>query len=121
MTTVCSSLNALFLLRYPNISIGPYVVQLISYPIGVAMAKSLPNKEIGLFGVKFNLNPGPFNVKEHVIIVAMANASFGGGAGYFVSELKLQIQQVELDPRVKLTCRISSTPISLQNYANCAF
>ena len=27
---------------------------------------------------------GPFNVKEHVIIVAMANAAFGGGAGYFV-------------------------------------
>lgn len=85
MTTVCSSLNALFLLRYPNISIGPYVVQLISYPIGVFMAKSLPNKEISLGKLKVNLNPGPFNVKEHVIIVAMANASFGGGAGYFVS------------------------------------
>ncbi|KAG9600684.1 small oligopeptide transporter-like protein, partial [Aureobasidium melanogenum] len=84
MTTVCSSLNALFLLRYPNISIGPYVVQLISYPIGVAWAKSLPNKEFSVFGIKANLNPGPFNVKEHVIIVAMANAAFGGGAGYFV-------------------------------------
>ena len=84
MTTICSSLNALFLLRFPNISIGPYVVQLVSYPIGLAWARWLPNKEVSLFGVKANLNPGPFNVKEHVIIVAMANASFGGGAGYFV-------------------------------------
>ncbi|KAG9523651.1 small oligopeptide transporter-like protein, partial [Aureobasidium melanogenum] len=84
MTTICSSLNALFLLRYPNISIGPYVVQLISYPIGVAWAKWLPSKEFSVFGIKGNLNPGPFNVKEHVIIVAMANAAFGGGAGYFV-------------------------------------
>jgi len=120
MTTVCSSLNALFLLRYPNISIGPYVVQLISYPIGVGMAKSLPNKEIGLFGMKFNLNPGPFNVKEHVIIVAMANASFGGGAGYFVSELRVRIQRVKPDPQVKLTRCINTTPILLLNYANCA-
>jgi OPT family small oligopeptide transporter len=84
MTTVCSSLNALFLLRYPNISIGPYVVQLISYPMGVWWARFLPNKEFSIFGLKANFNPGPFNVKEHVIIVAMSNAAFGGGAGYFV-------------------------------------
>ncbi|KAI5244782.1 small oligopeptide transporter-like protein [Aureobasidium subglaciale] len=84
MTTICSAVNALFYLRYPTISIGPYVVQLVSYPIGLAMARVLPNKEIRLFGIKANLNPGPFNIKEHVIIVAMANAAFGGGTGYFV-------------------------------------
>lgn len=84
LTTVCSAVNALFLLRYPPITIGPYVVQLIAYPIGLAWARVLPNKEFTIFGMKANLNPGPFNVKEHVIIVAMANASFGGGAGYFV-------------------------------------
>lgn len=84
MTTVCSSVNALFLLRYPLISIGPYVVLLIAYPIGIFFARVLPNKEFSIFGLKGNLNPGPFNVKEHVIIVAMANAAFGGGAGYFV-------------------------------------
>ena len=84
MTTICSSVNALFLLRYPIISIGPYVVQLIAYPIGLAWAKWMPAKEFKFFGLKANLNPGPFNIKEHVIIVAMANASFGGGAGYFI-------------------------------------
>ncbi|KAI5196195.1 hypothetical protein AUEXF2481DRAFT_6299 [Aureobasidium subglaciale EXF-2481] len=84
MTTICSAVNALFYLRYPTISIGPYVVQLVSYPIGLGMARVLPNKEITLFGIKANLNPGPFNIKEHVIIVAMANAAFGGGTGYFV-------------------------------------
>jgi hypothetical protein len=51
--------------------------------MGVGWAKVMPNKEIRLFGTTMNLNPGPFNVKEHVIIVAMANASFGGGTGYF--------------------------------------
>jgi len=84
LTTVCSSINALFLLRYPIISIGPYVVLLIAYPIGLTFAKVLPNKEFKVFGQTCNWNPGPFNVKEHVIIVAMANAAFGGGAGYFV-------------------------------------
>ncbi|KAJ8113656.1 hypothetical protein OPT61_g4264 [Boeremia exigua] len=84
MTTICSGVNGLFLLRYPIISIGPYVVLLLAYPVGVFFAKVLPNKEFRVFGMKANLNPGPFNVKEHVIIVAMANASFGGGAGYFI-------------------------------------
>jgi hypothetical protein len=105
MTTVCSSLNALFLLRYPNISIGPYVVQLISYPIGIAWAKSLPNKEISLFGMKANLNPGPFNVKEHVIIVAMSNAAFGGGAGYFVGALSSSLCLTRHSELVLIFCR----------------
>jgi OPT family small oligopeptide transporter len=105
MTTICSSINALFFLRWPIISIGSSVVLLLVYPIGLAFAKVLPNKEFKIFGMTANLNPGPFNVKEvrssirtacethtdfvpipsqHVIIVAMANAAFGGGAGYFI-------------------------------------
>lgn len=84
LATVVSGVNALFILRYPIINIGPYVVQLIAYPLGVGWAKTMPNRQLSLFGMKANLNPGPFNVKEHVIIVAMANAAFGGGTGYFV-------------------------------------
>ena len=84
LTTVISGVNALFLLRYPIIYVGPYVVQLIAYPMGLGWAKVMPNKEFSFFGIKANLNPGPFNVKEHVIIVVMANAAFGGGTGYFV-------------------------------------
>lgn len=84
LTTVCSSVNALFLLRYPPIVIVPYVVQLIAYPLGVGWAKIMPKKQFKVFGQSFSLNPGPFNVKEHVIIVAMSNAAFGGGAGYFI-------------------------------------
>ncbi|SMR63530.1 unnamed protein product [Zymoseptoria tritici ST99CH_3D1] len=80
LTTVVSGCNALFFLRYPIVSISTYVVQLIAYPMGVAWAKVMPNTTI--FGIR--VNPGPFNVKEHVIIVAMANAAFGGGTGYFV-------------------------------------
>lgn len=61
LTTICSAVNALFLLRYPPITIGPYVVQLIAYPIGLAFAKVLPNKEFKIFGKTANLNPGTYN------------------------------------------------------------
>ncbi|KXS97602.1 hypothetical protein AC578_5748 [Pseudocercospora eumusae] len=84
LTTIVSGVNGLFFLRYPIINIPPYVVQLIAYPLGVGWAKVMPNREFSFLGLKANLNPGPFNVKEHVIIVAMANAAFGGGTGYFV-------------------------------------
>ncbi|CAK1366136.1 Sexual differentiation process protein isp4 [Cercospora beticola] len=87
LTTVVSGVNGLFYLRYPIINITPYVVQLVAYPLGVAWAKFMPEFEFALFGLKANLNPGPFNTKEHVIIVAMANAAFGGGTGYFVDTI----------------------------------
>lgn len=78
LTTVCSGVNALFYLRYPVISIGPYVVQLVSYPMGVLWHKVMPDVTIGSGRFAVRVNPGPFNVKEHVLIVVMANAAFGG-------------------------------------------
>lgn len=84
MTTVVSIFNALFTLRYPNIWIPTNVVQLLAYPLGAGWAALMPCRDISLFGIKAHLNPGPFNVKEHVLIVVMANAAVGGGAGYFV-------------------------------------
>ncbi|KAF2667984.1 small oligopeptide transporter [Microthyrium microscopicum] len=80
--TLGSGMNMLFSLRQPTIAIGNLVAQISSYPVGVFMAKIFPNRQFNLFGLKFNLNPGPFNKKEHVIIVVMANVSFAGGAAY---------------------------------------
>ena len=51
---------------------------LLSYPIGKAWARYLPN--VSLFGM--SLNPGPFTIKEHVIITIMATVS--DGAAYAV-------------------------------------
>ena len=42
----------------------------------------MPDRQFNVFGLKFNLNPGPFNVKEHTIIVVMANVTFGNGVAY---------------------------------------
>lgn len=57
------------------------VAVLISYPIGVFMARVLPASN------KF-LNPGPFTVKEHVIIYVFANAA--GGLAYGIQNVVAQ-------------------------------
>lgn len=65
----------LFSLRNPSVAITTYVIQLIAYPIGRGWDLIMPDKEWKLFGLKFNLRPGKFNHKEHVVIVAMSNVS----------------------------------------------
>ncbi|EFE30686.1 OPT peptide transporter Mtd1, putative [Trichophyton benhamiae CBS 112371] len=88
LTTIGSGLNSLFSLRAPAIIITSVVALLVSYPIGVAWAKIIPSRTFNTFGLKWNTNPGPFNVKEHVLIVVMANASFGNGVAYFTDTIQ---------------------------------
>lgn len=89
-TTAFTAINTLFSLRSPAFIISSIVAQLVSYPMGVGWSMVMPNRQRSLFGLKFNLNPGPFNFKEHALIVMMANASYGGGAGYFTYILTAQ-------------------------------
>lgn len=72
-----AAVNTLFSMRQPAISLGTIVAQLLAYALGQLWAKTMPNREWNTFGLKWNLNPGPFNVKEHTIIVVMAGVSFG--------------------------------------------
>ncbi|KAI0247355.1 small oligopeptide transporter [Lactifluus subvellereus] len=58
--------NQLFDFRYPSIRLVPL---LLTYPICKAWARYLP--KVSLFGM--SLNPGPFTIKEHVIITIMAD------------------------------------------------
>ncbi|KAN0129006.1 oligopeptide transporter [Lactarius tabidus] len=60
--------NQFFYFRYPSVNITQIVPQLLTFPICKAWARYLPN--VKLFGV--NINPGPFTIKEHVIITIMA-------------------------------------------------
>ena len=72
-----AAVNTLFSMRNPSISLGTIVAQLIAYFLGNLWAKFLPNRQFNTFGLKWNLNPGPFNVKEHTVIVVMAGVSYG--------------------------------------------
>ncbi|KAJ3967882.1 OPT oligopeptide transporter [Lentinula raphanica] len=65
---VVPGMNQFFFFRYPSVEVTGIVAQLITYPIGRAAAAYLPHWN--LFGVE--LNPGPFTIKEHVLITIMA-------------------------------------------------
>lgn len=71
-----ASMNTLFSLRSPSISLGALVAQIISWPMGHGWAKVMPTRKFRTFGITWSLNPGPFNIKEHSIIVVMASVSF---------------------------------------------
>jgi OPT family small oligopeptide transporter len=72
-TIFISGLNQLFDLRYPSVTLTGIVAQLTALPMGKGLAKILPTKRFRTFGYTWTLNPGPFNIKEHVVITVMAN------------------------------------------------
>ncbi|KAK0628567.1 putative isp4 protein [Bombardia bombarda] len=82
LCTIGSAVNMLLSLRNPSILLSTFVIQLIAYPIGLGWDLVFPDREFNVFGLKFNFKPGKFNFKEHVIIVVMSNAAYGGGALY---------------------------------------
>ncbi|CZS90755.1 related to small oligopeptide transporter, OPT family [Rhynchosporium agropyri] len=88
--TIGSGVNMLFSLRNPSIYLTPIVTLLLSYPFGVAWTYVMPTKKFRTFGKEWSLNSGPFNVKEHTIIIIMANASFGGSTAYSTDVLLAQ-------------------------------
>ncbi|KAK0725295.1 oligopeptide transporter 6 [Lasiosphaeris hirsuta] len=46
-----------------------YAVQLLSWGMGDFMARWLPTRKFAVFGRSFSFNPGPWNAKEHSLIV----------------------------------------------------
>jgi hypothetical protein len=76
LTVFGAGVNTLFSLRAPIIGIGPLVAQIIAWVIGQGWYAVVPAKQISLFGAKCDLNPGPFNMKEHAVIMVMASVSF---------------------------------------------
>ncbi|KAF9043068.1 small oligopeptide transporter, partial [Panaeolus papilionaceus] len=61
-------MNQFFYFRYPSVSIGGLVAQLLVFPIGRAWARICPR--VSVFG--YEMNPGPFTIKEHVLVTIMA-------------------------------------------------
>ncbi|XP_010270227.1 PREDICTED: oligopeptide transporter 3 [Nelumbo nucifera] len=87
--TLLIFLNTFFIYRTQPLTISAILMQIAVLPIGKFMASTLPNKEIKVLGMSFNLNPGPFNMKEHVIITIFANCgvSYGGGDAYSIGAI----------------------------------
>ncbi|PPQ78774.1 hypothetical protein CVT25_010647 [Psilocybe cyanescens] len=81
---IIPGLNQFFYLRYPSVVIGGIVAQLLSFPVGRAWARYMP--DIAVFG--FPVNPGPFTIKEHVLITIMA--SVGATSAYATDIVAVQ-------------------------------
>ncbi|KAH9608117.1 hypothetical protein KSS87_021791 [Heliosperma pusillum] len=84
-----SFLNQFFSYRTEPLIITQITVQVATLPIGHFLAAVLPRTQFRIPGCgsrTFSLNPGPFNVKEHVLISIFANAgsAFGNGSAYAV-------------------------------------
>jgi hypothetical protein len=78
---IIPGLNQFFFFRYPSVNINGMVAQLLSFPMGRLWASVVPN--VTVFGV--HLNPGPFTIKEHVLVTIMATV--GWQSAYAVREL----------------------------------
>ncbi|XP_019152870.1 PREDICTED: oligopeptide transporter 4-like [Ipomoea nil] len=91
-----SFLNQFFSYRKEPLTITQITVQVATLPIGRFMAATLPTTKFRIpgFGAReFSLNPGPFNMKEHVLITIFGNAgfSFGDGTAYGVGIVNIII------------------------------
>ncbi|XP_010267481.1 PREDICTED: oligopeptide transporter 7-like [Nelumbo nucifera] len=86
-----SFLNQFFWYRTEPISITALSAQIAVVPLGHLMASTI-TKRVFFKGSRweFTMNPGPFNVKEHVLITIFANAGAGTVyATHILSAIKL--------------------------------
>ncbi|GFP88785.1 oligopeptide transporter 6 [Phtheirospermum japonicum] len=86
-----SFVNQFFWYRSEPLIVGPTSAQIAVVPLGHLMAR-LVTKRVFLGGTRFEftLNPGPFNMKEHVLITMLANAGAGTVyATHILSAVKL--------------------------------
>nr|GMC55856.1 oligopeptide transporter 1-like [Ipomoea batatas] len=69
-------LNQFFGFRQNAIYVSSVSAQIVVLPIGKLMAAYLPIKVVQIPATKwsFSLNPGPFNIKEHVLITIFASS-----------------------------------------------
>ncbi|CAK9145095.1 unnamed protein product [Ilex paraguariensis] len=82
---ILAFLNQFFGYRQNQLYISSISAQIITLPLGRLMAATLPTAQIRVPFTKlsFSLNPGPFNLKEHVLITIFANA--GSNSVYAVN------------------------------------
>lgn len=77
--------NQFFGYRQNQLYISSVSAQIVALPLGKLMAATLPTKIIKLpiLNWSFSLNPGPFTLKEHVLITIFANC--GSSSVYAVN------------------------------------
>ncbi|KAL3503644.1 hypothetical protein ACH5RR_038093 [Cinchona calisaya] len=72
--------NTFFGYRQNSLFVGSVAAQIVTLPLGKLMAATFPSKNIKLpfTNWSFSLNPGDFNLKEHVLITIFAGCGANG-------------------------------------------
>lgn len=82
--------NALFISRFPSISLSSAVIQLLLYPCGMACALILPDWGFNFRGKRVSLNPGPWSYKEQMLSTIIVNVGLGTAYCFY----NLQTQEI---------------------------
>lgn len=69
---VFAGVNQFFSLRYPSLTIGFIVAQIVSFPIGKLLAR-LPEYKPSFLPDFFQLNPGPYSKQEHALLTIVVS------------------------------------------------
>ncbi|XP_074321769.1 oligopeptide transporter 1-like [Silene latifolia] len=87
---ILSFVNKYFGFRENPIFVSSLVAQIAVLPAGRLMAATLPTKTFTLpfTNLHFSLNPGPFNLKEHVLITVFASSGGGVYASHIIVIVK---------------------------------
>ncbi|KAF2740087.1 OPT family small oligopeptide transporter [Polyplosphaeria fusca] len=73
--TIASGTNMFLSMRSPAINFPSIIVLLVVFPCGVLWAQVMPTTQFQTFGIRWTLNTGPFNIKEHAVISLMSGIS----------------------------------------------
>ncbi len=78
--SILAFLNQFFSYRTEPLTVTAISAQIAALPLGRLMAAVLPTTKFTVPFTKWQwtMNPGPFNIKEHVLITIFANAGAGG-------------------------------------------
>ncbi|WFD22648.1 hypothetical protein MEQU1_001322 [Malassezia equina] len=89
-TILGAGMSQLFFYKSNAPSFSSYFVILVTLPLARWMAKVLPDRVVNIFGWRFQLNPGPFSVKEHVLIAVIVSS---GATSAYASDI-INIQEL---------------------------
>ncbi|KAG0360023.1 hypothetical protein BGZ54_009734, partial [Gamsiella multidivaricata] len=84
-TALGATIQQYYFFRSTSGSFSIFFVNLVSYTIGKALARILPENKMSVFGQELSFNPGPFNIKEHALIGIAV--STGASAAYAIDIL----------------------------------
>ncbi|KAJ3365680.1 hypothetical protein GGF31_008485 [Allomyces arbusculus] len=85
-----SFINQVFSFSTNGFYVTAYVATLLSFPLGKLMAAAVPRVQFNLFGLTIDTNPGPFSIKEHVLIGIWGST---GAAGIYGTD-NLVVQEL---------------------------